>query len=82
MLNDSGAAIFGEAFARAIAAGETPQQAQDLACQATLAITEQFATLDTGHSATVQMYELHVDPQDALRVHQKGQIVIQICGAE
>ena len=73
VLLDEAGKLFGEAFARARALGDTPQQAQDAACQAVLAATER-SRLDTGHVANVQKFEL-VDPDDALLVHQnKGAV--------
>ena len=70
VLEDEAGKLFGEAFALARARDETPQQAQDAACQAVLAATEQ-RHLDTGLGAWVQKFEL-IDPDDALLVHQSG----------
>ena len=70
VLQDEAGKLFGEAFADAVARGETPQQAQDAACQAVLAKTEP-SHLDNGLGAQVQKFEL-VDPKDASVVHQSG----------
>ena len=69
--SDEAGPAFGSAFARAIANGKTPQEAQDDACAALVAVREP-GSLDSGHFASVQKFELDVDPSDARRVHQSG----------
>ena len=77
VLQDEAGKLFGEAFARAMARGETPQQAHDAACQAVLAETEQsHLDIASGQSgaivAQVQKFELFVNPKDSSLVHQSG----------
>ena len=69
--SDEAGPAFGGAYARAIARGRTPQEAQDDACAAVEAVRER-GHLDSGHVAIVQKFELDVDPSDARRVHQNG----------